>query len=65
MVNMTLSIPENLHRIIKSHSEIKWTEIARQAIERKALELEKKEWKEYSLKNAMKNWDDANELINY
>lgn len=65
MVNMTLAIPENLHKLMKKHSEIRWTEIVRQAIENKALELEKKEWKEYSLRNAIKNWDDANDLIRY
>ena len=32
MVNMTLSIPEELHRLIKKHNEIKWSEVARQAM---------------------------------
>lgn len=32
MVNMTLSIPEELHETIKEHREIKWSEIARQAM---------------------------------
>lgn len=32
MTNMTLAIPEELHEIIRKHNEIKWSEIARQAI---------------------------------
>jgi len=36
---MTLAIPEELHKIIKKHKEIKWTEIARQAIQARKLQL--------------------------
>ena len=32
MPNMTLSIPEELHNIVKKHTEIKWSEIARRAM---------------------------------
>jgi len=32
MPNMTLSIPKELHNIVKQHSEIKWSEIARRAM---------------------------------
>lgn len=32
MPNMTLSVPEELHNIVKQHSEIKWSEIARRAM---------------------------------
>ena len=32
MPNMTLSIPEDVYRIVKDHSEIRWSEIARRAI---------------------------------
>lgn len=39
MVNMTLSIPENLYKDIQLHPELKWSEIARQAIEKKIKEL--------------------------
>ncbi|HVP23412.1 MAG TPA: hypothetical protein VMS77_05820 [Conexivisphaerales archaeon] len=31
-MNVTLAVPEDLHRIMKSHPEIKWSEVARQAI---------------------------------
>ncbi len=29
MTNMTLAAPDELHKIIKKHKEIKWTEIAK------------------------------------
>ena len=32
MPNITLSIPEDLDNIVKKHSEIKWSEIARRAM---------------------------------
>ncbi|MEW6295267.1 MAG: hypothetical protein AB1467_03140 [Candidatus Diapherotrites archaeon] len=67
MVNMTLAIPEQLHKIMKKHSDIKWTEVARKAIERKTKELELKNdsWRKYALKHALENWDEADELIRY
>ena len=37
---MTLSIPEELHRKMKKFSEIRWSEIARIAIERRVNDLE-------------------------
>jgi hypothetical protein len=40
MTNMTLSIPEELQHIIRKHSEIKWSEIARRAIWEHANKLE-------------------------
>jgi hypothetical protein len=40
MVNMTLSIPEELHKIMKKYPYIKWSEVARQAIRQKAKDLE-------------------------
>ena len=40
MTNMTLAIPEDLHEIMQKHKEIKWSEVARQAIWDKAKKLE-------------------------
>jgi len=40
MTNMTLAIPEELHDLMKKHSEIKWSEVARSAIWDKATKLE-------------------------
>ena len=40
MVNMTLALPDNLHSKMKHFSDIKWTEVARKAIESKIRDLE-------------------------
>ncbi len=40
MTNMTLSLPEDLHDIMQKHKEIKWSEIARQALWGHARKLE-------------------------
>lgn len=40
MANITLAVPEDLHRIIKAHREIRWSEIARQAMWDYAQKLE-------------------------
>jgi len=40
MTNMTLSIPEDLFRKMKTFREIRWSEIARQAIEKRVNDLE-------------------------
>ena len=40
MVNMTLSIPDELHRKMKTLPEFRWSEIARQAIEQRIDDLE-------------------------
>jgi len=40
MVNITLSIPEELHKKMKNFSEIKWSEIVRKALEQRVNDLE-------------------------
>ena len=40
MANVTLAVPEELRRIMKSHPEIKWSEVARQAMWEYASKLE-------------------------
>ena len=40
MPNMTLAIPEELHKKMKRHTDLKWSDIARQAFERKINEIE-------------------------
>ena len=32
MANVTLAVPEELRKIMRSHPEIKWSEVARQAM---------------------------------
>lgn len=40
MVNMTLSIPEELHAKMKRFTEMRWSEVARKAIEERVNDLE-------------------------
>jgi hypothetical protein len=37
---MTLAIPQELHRKMAQHTEIRWSDIARQSFERKLMELD-------------------------
>ncbi len=40
MTNMTLAIPEELHEIMRKHGQIKWSEVARQALWNEARKME-------------------------
>ena len=40
MANMTLSMPDNVSEEMKQFSEVKWSEVARRAIEERASEIE-------------------------
>ncbi|MEK6898491.1 MAG: hypothetical protein AABW79_00145 [Nanoarchaeota archaeon] len=40
MTNMTLSVPEELMTLIRKHTQIKWSEIARRAMWEEAEKLE-------------------------
>ena len=40
MANVTLAVPEELRKIMKAHPEIKWSEVARQAMWAYASKLE-------------------------
>lgn len=40
MPNITLSIPEELHKFVKQHAEIKWSEVARRAMWLQAKKLQ-------------------------
>ncbi|NVM03353.1 MAG: hypothetical protein HWN67_13515 [Candidatus Helarchaeota archaeon] len=50
MPNITLSIPDEIHKIMKKHKEIRWSEVARQAIEKFSKKLELLEKIEYETK---------------
>jgi len=67
MVNMTLAIPKDIHEKMKQHSEIKWTEVAREAIQKKltVLETEKDPWKLYAHKRWAEEGVDAHELFEF
>lgn len=40
MTNITLSVPEELHKRMKRFAEIRWSEIVRKAIEQRVNDLE-------------------------
>lgn len=40
MVNLTLSVPEEVYKKMKQHTELKWSDLARQAFEKKLKEIE-------------------------
>jgi len=40
MANMTLAIPDELHKKMKQMFEIRWSEVARRAIEQRVNDLE-------------------------
>ena len=59
MANMTLSIPEKLQKEMQAHTEIKWSEVARQSFEKKIRELQ---WMDEVLKNSTLTKEDAEEI---
>ena len=59
MVNMTLSIPKELHHEMTSYSEIKWSDIARQAFKKKTKELH---WMKKILKKSTLTEKDSEEI---
>lgn len=56
---MTLSIPEDLHKEMIVHSEIKWSDVARQAFEMKVKELH---WMDKVLEKSALTEKDSNEI---
>jgi len=59
MTNMTLSIPELIHKEMMVHSEIKWSDVARQAFEKKIKELH---WMDRLLEKSTLTEKDAQEI---
>lgn len=59
MANMTLSVPDKLYTKMKQHTEMKWSDIARQAFERK---LEEIEFMEKILKRSKLTEEDAERI---
>ena len=56
---MTLSIPIELHKEMRQHSEIKWSDIARQAFENKIKELH---WTDSLLEKSELTEEDAERI---
>jgi hypothetical protein len=40
MTNVTLAVPEDLYQIMQKHKDIRWSEVARQAMWEKARKME-------------------------
>lgn len=59
MTNMTLSIPEQLYKRMKQYTELKWSDIARQAFENKINEMD---FLDKVLKNSKFTEGDAEEI---
>jgi len=64
---MTMAIPQRLHKTIKKHPEIKWTEIARQAMQKTAevLEAETNPLRAYTYKRLVEEGEDAEKLFEF
>lgn len=43
MKNITLSVPEELHKKLKNHNEVKWSQVIRDILRKKVKELEEME----------------------
>jgi hypothetical protein len=63
MPNITLSIPEKVHEIMKKHREIRWSEVARVALMKQIEKIEIMERIASKSKLTMKDIDVINEKI--
>ena len=63
MANMTLAIPDELHKKIKQMSEIRWSEVARRAIEERINDLEVMERIAFKSKLTKKDVDEISKKI--
>ena len=59
MPNITLSLPSDLHKFVKKHNEINWSEIARRAISTQARKIK---LMEKLVENSEYNEDDIDKL---
>lgn len=67
MGNMTMAIPEEIHKKMKKYPEVKWAEIARQAFKQKItlLETEKDPLRLYAYKRWVEEGEEAHELFKF
>lgn len=63
MPNITLSLPESVHKVVKKHGEIRWSEIARAAISSHAAKLELMDRIAVKSKLSMKDVEEINEKV--
>lgn len=65
---MTMAIENKMHKKMKAHPEVKWTEVARKAFEKKLEELEEEKmlWMKHAHEHAVKRgWSEAHELFEF
>ena len=64
---MTMGLSGELYAKMKMHSEIKWTEVARRAFERKLseLEAEKEPLRAYAYRRLVEEGEDAEKLFKF
>ena len=63
MTNITLAIPDNLHKQMKKHSEIRWSEVVRKSIVAKVELLEVMDKLSKKSKLTKKDVDDISHKI--
>ena len=63
MPNMTLSIPDELHEMMRKHKEIRWSEIARDSITQHVKKLEIMDKITSKSKLTMKDIEDINRKV--
>jgi len=63
MVNITLSIPEEIHKLVKKHKEINWSEVVRRTIRKQVMKLELMDKLTSKSKLTLKDIEEINERI--
>jgi hypothetical protein len=63
MTNLTLSVPENLHKRMQNYNEIKWSVVVRSTIEKKLDDLEMMDKLAAKSKLTQKDADEIAKLI--
>ena len=63
MTNITLTIPEEIHKLVKKHNEINWSEIVRRTISKEVMKLELMDKLTAKSKLTLKDIEEINENV--
>ena len=63
MPNITLTIPEEIHKLVKKHSEINWSDVVRRTISKEVMKLEVMDKITIKSKLTLKDIEEINEEI--
>ena len=63
MTNITLTIPEEIHKLVKKHNEINWSEIVRRTISKEVMKLELMDKLTAKSKLTLKDVEEINENV--